>query len=91
MDDIAIATLITEMALHIAMVHDLFLILTTHGLHLKLSKSVFLQPQMDFLGMWINKDGVAVNLVKLAGLREYPQMLYTLKQARGFLGCAGYS
>jgi hypothetical protein len=50
-----------------------------------------MQPQMDFLGVQINKDGVAVNLAKLAGLREYPQMLYTLKQARGFLGCAGYS
>jgi hypothetical protein len=91
MDDITIATLITETALHIAMVHDLFLILAAHGLHLKLSKSVFLQPQMDFLGVQINKDGVTVNLAKLAGLREYPRTLYTLKQARGFLGCAGYS
>jgi hypothetical protein len=42
-------------------------------------KSVFLQPQMDFLSVWINKDGVLVNPAKLAGLREYPQMLYTLK------------
>jgi hypothetical protein len=72
MDDIAIATLISEMALHIAMVHDLFHILAAHGLHLKLSKSVFMQPQMDFLGVRINKDGVAVDPVKLAGLREYP-------------------
>jgi hypothetical protein len=34
---------------------------------------------MDFLGVRINKDGVAVDPVKLAGLREYPWMLYTLK------------
>jgi hypothetical protein len=71
MDDIAIATLISEMALYIAMVYNLFLILAAHGLYLKLSKSVFMQPQMDFLGVQINKDRVAVNLVKLAGLREY--------------------
>jgi hypothetical protein len=81
MDNIAITTLICDMALHIKMVHNLFFILATHGLHLKLSKLVFLQLQMDFLGVWINKDDVAVNPAKLAGLREYPQMLYNLKQA----------
>jgi hypothetical protein len=51
MDDITIAALTTETALHIAMVHNLFLILATHRLHLKLLKSVFLQPQMDFLSV----------------------------------------
>jgi hypothetical protein len=91
MDNIAIATLLKDKAKHIAMVHNLFYILAAHGLHLKLSKSVFLQPQMDFLGVCINKDGVTVNPAKLAGLREYPQILHTLKQAQGFLGCVGYS
>jgi hypothetical protein len=81
MDDIAIATLLKDQAKHVTMVHDLFQILAAHGLHLKLSKSVFLQPQMDFLGVCINKDGVAVDPAKLAELREYPQVLYTLKQA----------
>ena len=42
MDDIAIATLLTEIDLHIAMVDNLFDILAAHGLHLNLSKSVFL-------------------------------------------------
>ena len=72
MDDITIATLTSETALHIAMVYDLFLILAAHGLHLKLSKSIFMQPQIDFLGVRINKDGVAVDPAKLVGLREYP-------------------
>ena len=53
MDDIGIATLLIDTALHIQMVHDLFIILAKHRLHLKLSKSVFLQPQMDFLGVCI--------------------------------------
>jgi hypothetical protein len=78
MDDIAITTLLIDMALHIEMIHNLFLILTTHRLHLKLSKSGFLQPQIDFLSVWINKDDVAVNPTKLAGLWEYPQMLHNL-------------
>ena len=90
MDDIAIATLLTEIDLHIAMVDDLFDILAAHGLHLKLLKSVFLQPQMDFLGIHINKNGVTVNPAKIAGLWDYPRTLHTLKQVRGFLGCTGY-
>ena len=90
MDNIGIATLLTETVLHIQMVHDLFFILAAHGLHLKLSKSVFMQDQMDFLGVRINKDGVTVDPAKVAGLREYPRELHNLKQVRGFLGCAGY-
>jgi hypothetical protein len=62
------------------MVHDLFHILATHGLHLKLSKSVFLQLQMDFLGVHISKNGVTVDPAKVAGLREYPRTLHNLKQ-----------
>jgi hypothetical protein len=49
MDDIGISTSLADKATHIEMVHDLFNILATHGLHLKLSKSIFLQLQMDFL------------------------------------------
>jgi hypothetical protein len=51
MDDIGIGTPRTDKAIYIEMIHDLFYILAAHGLHLKLSKSVFLQPQMDFLGV----------------------------------------
>ena len=80
MDDIGIATLLIDIHIHIAMVHDLFCILAAHGLHLKLSKSVFLQPQMDFLGVHISKDGVTVDPAKVAGLREYPRTLHNLKQ-----------
>ena len=64
MDDIAIGTLRKEMDLHIEMIIDLFYILAAHGLHLKLSKSVFMQPQMDFLGVCISKDGVTVDPAK---------------------------
>jgi hypothetical protein len=50
MDDIGIATLVSERDLHIAMTNDLFNILAEHGLHLKLSKSIFMQPHMDQQG-----------------------------------------
>jgi hypothetical protein len=51
MDNIGIGTKLKDMDKHIEMVNDLFDILTAHGLHLKLSKSIFMQPQMDFLGV----------------------------------------
>jgi hypothetical protein len=81
MDDIGIATLSSERDLHIAMIHDLFDILTKHGLHLKLSKSTFMQPQMNFLGIRISKDGVTVNPAKIAGLKEWPRHLKNLREA----------
>jgi hypothetical protein len=90
MDDIGIATLSSERDLHIAMIHDLFDILAEHGLHLKLSKSTFMQPQMNFLGIRISKDGVTVDPVKIAGLKDWPRHLKNLREARGFLGVAGY-
>jgi hypothetical protein len=90
MDDIGISTSLADKATHIKMVHNLFNILATHGLHLKLSKSIFLQPQMDFLRVWISKDGVTVDPTKVTELREYPRVLHNLKQVQGFLGCTGY-
>jgi hypothetical protein len=78
-DNIGISTLLADKAIHIKMIHDLFNILAAHGLHLKLSKSVFLQPQMDFLGVRISKDGITVDPAKVAGLRGYPRVLYNLK------------
>jgi hypothetical protein len=80
MDDIRIGMSLADKATHIKMIHDLFYILATHGPHLKLSKSIFLQLQMDFLGVQISKDSVTVDPAKVTGLREYPRVLHNLKQ-----------
>jgi len=90
MDDCSIGTLLKDLALHIEIIYFLFDLLAKHGLHLKLSKSVFLQPQMDFLGIRISKEGVTIDPAKVAGLRDYPCDILNLRQARGFLGIAGY-
>ena len=45
---------------------------------------------MDFLGVRISKDGVTVNPAKVTGLHDYPHDILNLRQARGFLGVAGY-
>jgi len=51
MDNCRIGTLLNDFNLHVDIIHFLFDLLACHGLHLKLSKSVFMQPQMDFLGV----------------------------------------
>jgi hypothetical protein len=72
------------------MIHDLFDILVEHDLHLKLSKSTFMQPQMNFLGIQISKEGVTVNPAKIASLKKWLRHLKNLREVRGFLGVAGY-
>ena len=90
MDDIGIGTLLSEIDIHIAMVDNLFDILAEHGLHLKLSKSIFMQPQMDFLGVRINREGVSIDPAKIAGIADWPEELTTVKQVRAVLGVCGY-
>jgi len=90
MDDFGLGTLLKDINTHIEMIYFLFNLLMKHGLHLKLSKSIFMQPQMDFLGVRISKDGITVDPAKIAGLAEYPQNILNLRQARGFLGITGY-
>ena len=86
MDNISIGTKLKDIDQHIEMIHDLFDILKEHGLHLKLSKSVFMQPQMDFLGVHINKDGVTIDPAKIAGIAEWPEDIWNVKGVRSVLG-----
>ena len=81
MDDIGIGTMLKDIKRHIEIVHDLFDILTKHGLHLKLSKSTFMQPQMDFLGVRISHEGTTVDPAKIAGLSDWPWNIKSLKGA----------
>jgi len=90
MDNCSIGTLLKDFELHVEIIHFLFDLLARHGLHLKLSKSVFMQPQMDFLGIQISKEGATVDLAKVAGLRDYPHKLKDKQQVHGFLGVTGY-
>ena len=90
MDDIGIGTKLSEWKLHEEMIDDLFDILAEHGLHLKLSKLIFMQPQMNFLGIRINKDGITINPAKIAGITEWPEEISTVKGVHAVLGVCGY-
>jgi len=90
MDDFRLRTTLKDLDFHIEIINFLFNLLVEHSLHLKLSKSIFMQPQMDFLGVQILKYSAAINLAKIAGIAEYPCNILNLRQARGFLGVTGY-
>jgi len=90
MDNFRLGTTLKDLDFHIEIIHFLFDLLAEHGLHLKLSKSIFMQPQMDFLGVRILKYGTTINPAKIAGITEYPHNILNLRQARGFLGVTGY-
>jgi len=90
MDDCSLGTKLAERDLHIEMLHYLFNLLAVAGLHLKLSKSIFMQPSMDFLGVRINKNGATIDPAKIAGIADWPEDIKNLKGAQSFIGIAGY-
>ena len=90
MDDCGLGTKLTELDLHVEMLHYLFNLLAAAGLHLKLSKSIFMKPSMDFLGVRISKDGATIDPAKVAGIADWPEDIKTLKGTQSFIGIAGY-
>jgi len=90
MDDCGLGTLLKDIKLHIEILHYTFDLLARNGLHLKLSKSIFMQPTMDFLGVRINKDGATIDPAKVTGIIDWPENITTLKGACSFIGVMGY-
>jgi len=90
MDDTALGTKLKDIELHEEILHFLFDLFAENGLHLKLSKSVFMQPSIDFLGVRISKDGTTINPAKVAGITEWPEEITTLKGAQSVIGVIGY-
>ena len=90
MDDCALGTLLKDTELHEEIVHFLFNLFAENRLHLKLSKSVFMQPSIDFLGVHISKDGATIDPEKVAGIAEWPENIMTLKGTCSIIGVIGY-
>jgi Reverse transcriptase (RNA-dependent DNA polymerase) len=59
--------------------------LQEHDLFLKAKKCKFFQMRIEYLGMIIEEGRIAMNSVKLGGIRDWP-VPTTLKQTRSFLG-----
>jgi hypothetical protein len=50
---------------HVAHLEEVFTVLETHQLHVKLSKCTFAQPSVQFLGHIISHQGVSVDPSKV--------------------------
>jgi hypothetical protein len=90
MDDEQIGTYLGEKELHKQIIKDFLKICQENSLHLKLSKSVFIAPEIVFLSMHISSQGVSINPSKTAGITEWPRTLKNHKEVCSFLGVVGY-
>jgi len=90
MDDCGLGTKLKDIKLHIKILHFAFDLLAKNGLHLKLSKSIFMKPTMGFLGVRLTKDGATVDPAKIARIADWPENITTLKGAHSFIGVLGY-
>ena len=90
MDNCGLGTLAKDEQLHIKILHYAFDLLAKNRLHLKLSKSIFMQRTIDFLGVCINKNGATIDPAKITGITEWPEDIKTFKGAHSFVGMLGY-
>lgn len=74
---------------HIKHLKEVFKILRTNQLYVKLSKCEFACKQVEYLGHLISSDGVAADYQKIKSMLEWPRPS-TTRALRGFLGPTGY-
>jgi len=63
--------------------------LTDNNLYLKPEKCVFWQTKVEYLGLIIEENKLAMDPVKLSGIANWPTP-NTLRQVRSFLGFGNY-
>jgi hypothetical protein len=92
MDDWAIAMDNTPegQALHQQIVHMFLDLLEKHSYFLKVSKCVFEQDHIDFLGFQIRAGCAQIDPIKLEGISQWPEELRSKKEIRQVLRVMGY-
>ena len=90
MDDCLVATGEGELELHCAMNHCLLQIFEEHSYFLKLSKCVFEKPEVDFLGVRLGHGKISIDPSKIAGIKDWPTMLKSVKEVWSTLGVLGF-
>jgi hypothetical protein len=88
MDDIAIATTGTLQD-HIDAVRDILRVAEQNDLYFKLSKCTFHASSIDYLGVIIEKGMTRMDLVKIAGIKNWPTPT-KVKDICSFLGFCNF-
>ena len=88
MDNVAITTCTNE-ADHIACVTEILELAEWYGLYFKLEKCVFHAPQIDYLGIIIEKGMTCMDLVKVEGIWNWPRPT-KVKDVHSFLGFCNF-
>ena len=84
MDDILIHTL-NDVALHWRVVNNVLRILAKHNLYLKPQKCQFKVTEVEYLGIIISEDHIAMDPIKVNGIKNW-KWPTTLQELRAFLG-----
>jgi len=90
MDDCLVETGKGELKLHPRMNHCLLQIFEEHLYFLKPSKCVFEQPEVDFLGVCLGHGEISIDPSKIAGIKDWPTMLKSVKEVRSMLEVLGF-
>jgi len=90
MNDCLIATGEGELELHQKMNHQLLQIFEEHSYFLKPSKCVFEQPEVDFLGVHLGYGEISIDPSKIAGIKDWPTILKSVKEVQSMLGVLGF-
>jgi len=90
MDDCLVATGEGELDLHRKMNHRPLQIFEEHSYFLKPSKCVFEQLEVDFLGVHLGHGEICIDPSKIAGIKEWPTTLKSVKEVRSTLGVLGF-
>jgi RNase H-like domain found in reverse transcriptase/Reverse transcriptase (RNA-dependent DNA polymerase) len=90
MDNCIVMTGTGEWELHVKICHDFFEILEQHNLFLKPAKCEFFQTAVDYLGIRVEGGELMIDPAKIAGIKEWPTTLKTVKEVRSTLGLLGY-
>jgi RNase H-like domain found in reverse transcriptase/Reverse transcriptase (RNA-dependent DNA polymerase) len=90
MDDCLIAMADSELGLHCQMNHRLLDIFEEHSYFLKLSKCEFECTEIDFLGVCLGNRQITIDPSKIAGIKEWPRMLKSVKEVQSTLGVLSF-
>ena len=84
MDDILIHTA-DDITLHRRVANDVLCILAANDLYLKPQKCQFEVTEVEYLGVIISEDRIAMDPVKVNGVKNWKRPT-TLRELRAFLG-----